>query len=65
MSKLTLAELDAQTADMLPAKETLFFDDYNWAAVYGSNSSLALNAVTAYSSAHSEAWQAIDVMQSN
>ena len=62
MQHITLAELDAQSVELLPSKETLFFD-FNYADVYASNSSVALNAVTAWSSASSEAYQAVIVSQ--
>ncbi len=66
MHTLTIAELEAQPVDMLPAKETLFFDyGTNWAAIYASNSSLAVNAATLWSHANSAALQSIAVMQSN
>ncbi len=60
--ELTLTELDGEHADLLPERETLAFNN-NWANVYASNSSLALNAATAFSSAHSVALQAITVNQ--
>jgi hypothetical protein len=59
---LTIAELDAQSVELLPAKETLFFD-LNMAEVYAVNSSLALNAGTILSYANSAAWQNISVTQ--
>jgi hypothetical protein len=59
---LTIADLDAQSVELLPSKETLFFDS-NWAAVYASNSSLAVNAATLLSSATSAAVQNIVVAQ--
>jgi hypothetical protein len=59
---LTIAELDAQSVELLPSKETLFFDT-NWAAIYASNSSLAVNAATLLSSANSAALQYINVSQ--
>ncbi|MCU1559160.1 hypothetical protein [Mycetocola sp.] len=59
---LTIAELDAQSVELLPSKETLFFDT-NWAAVYASNSSLAVNAATLLSSANSTALQSVNVYQ--
>ncbi|WP_411719756.1 hypothetical protein [Mycetocola sp.] len=59
---LTIAELDAQSVELLPAKETLWFD-LNMANVYAMNSSLALNAGTILSSANSVAYQSITVVQ--
>ena len=64
MQKLTLEELRAQSVDLLPEKETLFFDS-NWADVYATNSSLALNAATVLSAANSSASQTIVVAQSS
>lgn len=64
MQKLTLEELRAQSVDLLPEKETLFFDT-NWAGVYATNSSLALNAATVLSAANSSASQTIVVAQSS
>lgn len=62
MQHITLAELDAQSVELLPSKETLFFDD-NWAAIYATNSSLAVNAATLLSEANSAAVQTIVVAQ--
>ena len=59
---LTFGELDRQSAELLPARETLFLNN-NWANVYASNSSLALNAATLFSSANSTAYQAVVVNQ--
>ncbi|MDI9628283.1 MAG: hypothetical protein QM286_07035 [Acidobacteriota bacterium] len=64
MRKLTLEELEIQTVELLPERETLFFDT-NWAGVYASNSSLAVNAATILSAANSSATQAIVVAQSS
>lgn len=66
MRNLTITELEGQSVEMLPAKETLFFDyGTNWAAVYASNSSLAVNAATILSQANSAAVQNVAVLQSN
>jgi hypothetical protein len=62
--ELTTSELDAQFIELLPARETLSHGNYNWAAVYASNSSLALNAASFASSANSTAVQSITVTQS-
>ena len=61
--ELTISELDAQFVELLPARETLSFGNNNWAAVYASNSSLALNAASFYASANSMASQTIYVTQ--
>lgn len=66
MQALTFIELEAETVEMLPAKETLFLDyGTNFAAVYASNSSLAVNAATILSQANSAAVQNVVVAQSN
>jgi hypothetical protein len=49
-------ELDLQLAELLPARETLFFN-INVAPVIGVNISLALNAATINSAANSLALQ--------
>jgi hypothetical protein len=61
-TNLTFAELDTEMVSLLPSKETLFFNN-NWANVYASNSSLALNAGTFFSQANSSATQLIAVSQ--
>ena len=66
MQKLTLTELDGQSVELLPSKETLLFDfPTNWASVYASNSSLAVSALTLGSYTSSGAWQAVLVSQYN
>ena len=66
MRNLTITELEAQSVEMLPAKETLFLNyGTNWAAIYASNSSLAVNAATILSQANSAALQSVTVVQSN
>jgi hypothetical protein len=62
MRKLTITELEAESAELLPARETLFFN-HNWANVYATNSSLALNAGTILSQANSAAVQSVSVSQ--
>lgn len=59
---LTFAELDTEMVSLLPSKETLFFNN-NWANIYASNSSVALNAATVLSQANSAAVQTIVVGQ--
>jgi hypothetical protein len=64
MEKLTMMEVEAQSVELLPTRETLFWDlTSHWAAVYASNSSLAVNAATLLSQANSAALQAITVNQ--
>ena len=45
---LSIAELEAEHTELLPVRETLTFGfgNNNWAAVYATNSSLALNAAS-------------------
>jgi hypothetical protein len=62
--ELTITELDAEFIELLPERETLSgFGNFNWASVYASNSSLALNAATVQSAASSAAYQSISVTQ--
>ncbi|WP_394771404.1 hypothetical protein [Lacisediminihabitans sp.] len=64
MEKLTIRELEGQSVELLPTRETLFWNsNLNWAAVYASNSSMAINAATMWSQANSAAMQAISVSQ--
>lgn len=60
--ELTRSELACQRVALLPAKETLFFN-FNFASVFASNSSTALNVLTLLSSAESAAIQNIAVVQ--
>jgi hypothetical protein len=62
MDKLTLHELGSQPAELLPQREALGL--WNFANVYATNSSLALNAATVNSLAISGASQTILVGQS-
>jgi hypothetical protein len=62
--ELTISELDAEFIELVPARETLTFGNTNWAAVYASNSSLALNAASLHATAVSTATQSITVNQS-
>lgn len=61
--ELTIAELEAERTELLPSRETLTFGNTNWANVFASNSSLALNAASLYSMANSAAAQSITVTQ--
>lgn len=61
-TELTITELEAESVQMLPARETLFFNT-NWANVVASNSSMALNAASLNSLANSAAYQSIHVSQ--
>lgn len=57
--ELTLAELDDQSVELLPDRETLFWNTY--VNVWATNSSMALNAATMGSTATSTAMQAIRI----
>lgn len=61
--ELTIQELESQQVELLPSRETLFLDSNDWASVVASNTSLALNAGSLFSSADSAAYQAIFVNQ--
>ena len=61
-TELTLHELEAERVELLPAKETLHFN-VNWANIWASNSSMALNAASLYSTAQSAAYPTITVAQ--
>jgi hypothetical protein len=65
MKELTIQELEGQSVELLPSRETLNFggDSYNWAAVTATNTSLALNATALFSNAYSAAVQTITVTQ--
>ncbi|MGH1561315.1 hypothetical protein [Mumia sp. DW29H23] len=63
MATMTMSELREEHVELLPARETLFHWGNNWAGVYASNSSMALNAATAFSVAQSQANQAIQINQ--
>ncbi|WP_369046849.1 hypothetical protein [Sinomonas sp. P10A9] len=63
MQKLTMADLAAESVEMLPSRETLVLD-WNTALIAASNTSVALNAGTWFSSANSTAVQLISVHQS-
>lgn len=62
-TEITFTELEAETVELLPARETLTFGNANWANVVASNSSMALNAASFYSNAQSAAYQSINVNQ--
>jgi hypothetical protein len=62
MKELTIQELEGQQVELLPSRETLFLDT-NWASVYATNTSLALNAGSLFATANSAAVQTILVAQ--
>ena len=63
MRELSFTELDTERTELLPTRETLTFGNANWASIYASNSSLALNAASYFSAASSTAVQTIVVTQ--
>lgn len=55
---ITIEALDAETAELLPRRETMYLDfDINVAPVIGVNIALAINAATIGSVASAGAWQ--------
>jgi len=57
-SLLCPAELEAESAELLPRRETLFLDfNINVSPVIGVNLALALNAATIGSVANAGSWQ--------
>ncbi len=66
MKELTFLELEGQQAELLPSRETLYFGtdySFNLAAIDATNTSVALNAASLWSNAHSTALQGITVVQ--
>lgn len=55
-------DLDAEVAELLPMRETLFFT-INVAPVIAVNLSIAINAASIGSIANSAAWQEVIVLQ--
>ncbi|GHG49188.1 hypothetical protein GCM10012320_17020 [Sinomonas cellulolyticus] len=62
MTTITVSELAAESAELLPGRETLL-GDFNFAEVLASNTSLAANVMTICSSANSLAYQSVYVSQ--
>lgn len=62
MTPITMTELESESVELLPEKETLWFDT-KWAGISASNSSLALNAATFASHATATSQQMIVVSQ--
>jgi hypothetical protein len=60
-AELKFTELDLQEVELLPAREAL--GSYNWAAVYASNTAVALNAASYWSTAKAVAVQEIEINQ--
>ena len=69
MNEITLTELEGESTELLPTRETLFFNTSFWsnhvnvANITASNTSVALNAGSLFSVAHSAALQSINVAQ--
>jgi hypothetical protein len=64
MEKLTVMDLEGQSVELLPSRETLLLNFHiNWATVMAQNTSYAVNAVTLLSSATSGAWQNVSLTQ--
>lgn len=61
-NELSPVELDAEVLELLPVRETLFFD-INVAPTVAVNLSMAVNAASIGSVANSEAWQTLFVAQ--
>ena len=59
---LSITEPESEHTELLPTRETLTFNN-NWAAIYASNSSMALNAASLFATANSAAVQTIVVTQ--
>jgi hypothetical protein len=62
MKELTIQELEGQSVELLPPRETLVLDT-NLASIVANNTSLALNAASLLSLANSYAVQTIAVVQ--
>lgn len=60
--ELTITELETERTELLPLRETLFFNN-NWAGVVATNSSMALNAGSIWATANSAAYQSVAVTQ--
>jgi hypothetical protein len=61
---MSLESLDAETAELLPARETLHVSfDINVAPVIGVNLAFAINAATINSVASAGAWQELVAIQ--
>jgi hypothetical protein len=64
MKELTVQELEGQNVELLPSRETLYlFGGTNYADIWASNTSLAMNAGSFLSTAHSAAFQSVSVYQ--
>ncbi|GAB3281120.1 hypothetical protein GCM10027449_22250 [Sinomonas notoginsengisoli] len=62
MTKITVAELAAESVELLPGRETLF-GDFNVAGIVATNMSAAANVLTICSQANSAAVQTVWVNQ--
>jgi hypothetical protein len=62
--ELSVDELELQTAELLPTRETLSYFKLNKAFIHATNSALAVNAGAIHSHASAAALQSISVHQS-
>jgi hypothetical protein len=60
--ELTFSELEIQHAELLPERETLYYD-FNLAKIWATNTAVAANVASAFSSAEANAYQAVVVDQ--
>jgi hypothetical protein len=60
-TELSPMELDAEVLELLPMRETLFFN-INVSPIVAVNLSMAINAASIGSVANSEAWQTLLVV---
>ena len=58
-SKLSIAELDAERSELLPAREALGVFDTNWTGVYAVNAATAANVASGFCVAGAGAVQTI------
>jgi hypothetical protein len=63
MTTLSIHELTAESAELLPTRETLFFVSVDIAHVTAVNSAAAVNFATVFSAAQAVAGQTVTVIQ--
>lgn len=65
MTKITVADLAAESVELLPSRDTLLLNigSVNWSGVLASNTAAALNLGTVASVANAQAGQSITVVQ--
>ena len=64
MTTLSIHELTAESAELLPTRETLDFLHLNVADVTATNTALAANAASILANAQAAAYQQVNVLQS-